>query len=55
MAAPSGRWKISFASNRDWNDGKFSLGFLMFWSSTNWLLLQNNLEVPLIGRVIEHG
>jgi hypothetical protein len=55
MAAPSGRWKISFASNSDWDEGKFSSGFLVFWSSTNWLLLQNDLEVPLIGRVQENG
>jgi hypothetical protein len=55
MASPSGRWAVSFATNRDWDDGKFSSGFLVFWSSTNWILLQNDLEAPLIGRVIENG
>jgi hypothetical protein len=55
MASPSGRWAVSFATNRDWDDGKFSSGFLVFWSSTNWILLQNDLEAPLIGRVIKNG
>jgi hypothetical protein len=55
MSAPSGRWSISFANSRDWDDGKRSSGFLVFWSSKNWLVLLNDLEDPLVGRSGEIG
>jgi hypothetical protein len=55
MSAPSGRWSISFANSRDWDDGKRSSSFLVFWSSKNWLVLLNDLEDPLLGRSAEIG
>jgi hypothetical protein len=48
-------WSISFATSRDWDDGKRSSGFLVFWSSKNWLALLNDLEDPLVGRSVENG
>jgi hypothetical protein len=32
MASPSGRWAVAFAPNKDWDEGKISYGFLVFWS-----------------------
>jgi hypothetical protein len=55
MSSPSGRWSISFANSRDWDDGKRSSGFLVFWSAKNWLVLLNDLEDPLVGRSAEVG
>jgi hypothetical protein len=55
MSVPSGRWSISFATSQDWDDGKRSSGFLVFWSSKNWLALLNDLEDPLVGTSIDNG
>jgi hypothetical protein len=49
-----GRWKVDFGSYREWDDGKFSAGFLVL-SSSRWLVLQNDHEEPLIGRALENG
>jgi hypothetical protein len=49
-----GRWKVDFGSCREWDDGKFSAGFLVL-SSSRWLVLQNDHEEPLIGRALENG
>jgi hypothetical protein len=32
MASPSGCWAVAFAPNKDWDEGKISYGFLVFWS-----------------------
>jgi hypothetical protein len=55
MSSPSGRWSISFASPRDWDDGKRSSGSLVFWSSKNWLVILNDHDDPLVGRSLEKG
>jgi hypothetical protein len=55
MSSPSGRWTISFAGLRDWDDGKRLNGFLVFWSTKNWLVLLDNLDNPLLGRSVEKG
>jgi hypothetical protein len=55
MSSPSGRWSISFACLRDWDDGKRANGFLVFWSAKNWLALLDDLDNPLVGRSVEKG
>jgi hypothetical protein len=49
------RWEVFFATNRDWDDGKRSLGSLVFWSSTNWLLLLDDKDNPVYGQNLENG
>jgi hypothetical protein len=54
-ATTAGRLAVFFASPRDWDDGKRSLGSLVFWSSTNWLLLLDDKDNPVYGRNLENG
>jgi hypothetical protein len=54
-ASAAGHWAVSYASNHDWDDGKKSLGSLVFWSSTNWLLLLDDKGNPVFGWILENG
>jgi hypothetical protein len=54
-ATAAGWWVVFFASSRDWDDGKRSLGSLVFWSSTNWLLLLDDKDNPVYGQNLENG
>jgi hypothetical protein len=52
MASPSGKWRVSWASSRYWDDGKRASGFMVFKKS---LALIEDLEFPLIGRDLVDG
>jgi hypothetical protein len=54
-ATAAGCWAVFFASSHDWDEGKRSLGSLVFWSSTNWLLLLDDKDNPVYGRNLENG
>jgi hypothetical protein len=51
---PVGQWVVSFNTIRLWDDGKFSKGFLVL-SQSKWLVLLNESEDCLVGRVMRHG
>jgi hypothetical protein len=54
-ASAVGHWAVFFDSNHDWDDGKRSFGSLVFWSSTNWLLLLDDKDNSDYGRNLENG
>jgi hypothetical protein len=55
MASPSWIWNVSYMSVQDMDNGVRNTkdGEIHFWSTSNWIMLLDDMGIPIIGKFMQ--